>query len=279
VSRTIRIVSGNATDLPAWGLAGEPDPVRAPDWPAPLTRGWAFGDGSGEGVRVAVLDSGIEDGHPLVGQLEQAVTVERDENGELNVIPDTEGDVSGHGTACAGIIRSLAPGARLSSVRVLGAEVTGSGQVLLAGLRWALEDRIDVVNLSLSTRKPEIAVQLRELVDQAYFQRSLVVAAAHNLAVTSYPWRFASVLSVASHPEPDGQAFYVNPSPPVEFYARGVEVEIAWPGGGVITATGNSFATPHLAGLCARVLGAHPGLTPSQVHAVLSSVATNVDAA
>lgn len=265
--------------MPAWGLTGEPEPVRAPDWPAPLTRSWAFGDGSGEGVRVAVLDSGIEESHPLVGRLDQAVVVRRGPDGELVVEPDSEGDVSGHGTACAGIIRSLAPGVRLTSVRVLGAEVTGSGPVLLAGLHWALDQGIEVVNLSLSTRKPEIAAALRELVDRAYFQRSLVVAAAHNLAVESYPWRFASVLSVASHPERDGQAFYVNPSPPVEFYARGVEVEIAWPGGGVITATGNSFATPHLAGLCARVLGAHPGMTPAQVQVVLSSVATNVEAA
>ena len=57
---------------------------------------------------------------------------------------DTEGDLCGHGTACAGIVRSLAPDCEIISVRVLGAGFTGSGGVLLAGLRWAVEQGFDV---------------------------------------------------------------------------------------------------------------------------------------
>ena len=67
-----------------------------------------------------------------------------------------------------------------------------------------------------------------------------------------------------------------NPTPPVEFFARGVDVEVAWLGGGTIRATGNSFATPHIAGICALVLAKHPELTPFQLKSVLHLTATNV---
>ena len=67
----------------------------------------------------------------------------------------------------------------------------------------------------------------------------------------------------------DPYALYANPRPPVEFFARGLNVEIAWLGGETITATGNSFATPHVSGLCALVLGKHPHLTPFQVKTLL----------
>jgi subtilisin family serine protease len=230
-------------------------------------------------VTVAIVDSGVDAAHPAVGCIERAVAVVPDESGGLRVVDDEDGDASGHGTACAGIIRSLASDVSLTSVRVLGEDITGKGAVLLAGLEWAMEHRFDIVNLSLSTRKAEVAWALRELVDRAYFTRTLVVASAHNSAVESYPWKFASVLSVGSHEERDERVFYLNPDPPVEFFARGVDVDVAWLDGGRLTATGNSFATPHLAGLCALVLGKHPGLTPFQIKTVLSMAATNVEAA
>ena len=82
---------------------------------------------------MCILDSGVEASHPLVGELESAVTISVGEDDEVIAEEDTEGDVSGHGTACAGIVRALAPGASISSVRVLGSGFTGSGGVLLAG--------------------------------------------------------------------------------------------------------------------------------------------------
>jgi subtilisin family serine protease len=94
--------------------------------------------------------------------------------------------------------------------------------------------------------------------------------------VESYPWRFSSVLSVASHEETDPLVFYANPDPPVELYARGVEVDAAWLGGGALRVTGNSFATPHVSALCALVLGKHSRLTPFQLKTVLLTTASNV---
>ena len=113
--------------------------------------------------------------------------------------------------------------------------------------------------MSLSTTKPTFAEALHELADQAYFNRSVVVASAHNMPVESLPWRFSSVISVASHEGDDPLVFYANPDPPVEFFARGVDVEVGWIGGGTIRATGNSFATPCIAGH----RGAHPRQAPS----------------
>jgi subtilisin family serine protease len=227
-------------------------------------------------VRVCILDTGVEDGHPLVGRLAGAVSVSVGDAGEVAVADDSAGDLSGHGTACAGIIRSLAPRCELFSARVLGAAATGSGDVLLAGLRWAVEQRFDVVNVSLSTTKRQFAAALHELADSAYFNRTVLVASAHNMLVDSYPWRFSSVVSVGSHDGGDPYEFFYNPRPPVEFFARGVEIDVAWRGGGRIRSTGNSFATPHIAGISALILGRHPDLTPFQLKHVLYLTAQNV---
>jgi subtilisin family serine protease len=263
--------------LPAWSL---PDDAVArievaPDWPDEITREWAWGGSQGEEVRVCILDSGVEVGHPSVGPLEGAVAVTVGEDGAILVEEDAAGDLCGHGTACAGIVRSLAPRCRLFSVRVLGSGYTGSGPVLVAGLRWAVEQGFHVVNMSLSTTKSEFVGVLHELADSAYFRRTILVASAHNMPVESYPWRFSSVVSVGTHERPDPFEFFYNPRPPVEFFARGVDVDVAWLGGSHLRVTGNSFATPHISGICALVLGKHPELTPFQLKSVLSLVATN----
>jgi subtilisin len=264
--------------LPAWSLpAGSAESLELPSgWPGRVTREWAWGDSTGKGVTVCILDSGIEAGHPLVGEIDGAVAVEVGPNDEVNVVEDAEGDLCGHGTACAGIVRSIAPDCSLFSVRVLGAGFTGSGTALLGGLRWAVEHGFQVINMSLSTTKSQFAGMLHEVADMAYFRRTVLVASAHNMPVESYPWRFSSVISVGSHEEPDPLTYYYNPSPPVEFFARGVDVEVAWLGGGTARSTGNSFATPHLTGISALVLAKHPELTPFQLKSTLYLTASNI---
>src|SRR5918999_2183147 len=264
--------------LPAWSLpAGTAEALPLPtQWPGRVTREWAWGGSTGKSVTVCILDSGIEPDHPMVGELAHAVAVEVGEEDEITVVDDVEGDLCGHGTACAGIVRSLAPDAELHSVRVLGAGFTGSGAALLGGLRWAVEQGFDVINMSLSTTKSQFAGLLHEVADRAYFRRSVLVASAHNMPVESYPWRFSSVISVGSHEEPDPLAYYYNPEPPVEFFARGVDVEVAWLGGATARSTGNSFATPHMSGICALILGKHPELTPFQLKNALYLTASNV---
>jgi subtilisin len=265
-------------ELPAWSLpAGAVDRIAIDlQWPERVDREWAFGGATGRGIRVCILDSGVEFGHPLVGDLAGAVSIALDEDGRPVATEDGEGDLCGHGTACAGVVRAIAPEADLYSVRVLGAGFTGSGGILLGGLRWAVEQGFDVINMSLSTTKRQFAEVLHELADTAYFKRTVLVASAHNMPVESYPWRFSSVISVGSHEEDDPLTFYANPDPPVEFFARGVDVEVAWLGGGTIRATGNSFATPAIAAICALVRSKHPELTPFQLKSVLYLIASNV---
>jgi subtilisin len=276
VARTLQGVSEE--ELPAWSLSAEgAERIALPEeWPGEITREWAWGAATGAGARVCVLDSGIEAGHPLVGEVQRSVAISIEGDEVIVEDNDTEGDLCGHGTACAGVIRSLAPECELVSVRVLGAGYTGSGAVLLEGLHWAIEQGYDVINMSLSTTKQKFASLLHELADTAYFRRTMLVASAHNMPVESYPWRFSSVISVGSHEQEDPFAYYYNPAPPVEFFARGVDVEVAWNGGGRLVCTGNSFATPHIAGLAALILSKHPELTPFQLKSVLYLTATNV---
>lgn len=264
--------------LPAWSLPKDAaDRIALPSsWPERVTREWAWDGSTGKGVRVCILDSGVDGAHPLVGELESAVTITLGENDEALALEDTEGDLSGHGTACASIVRSLAPECAISSIRVLGAGFTGTGGVLLAGLRYAVEQGFDVINMSLSTTKKPFAAVLHELADSAYFRRTVLVASAHNMPVESYPWRFSSVISVGSHEEPDPLAFFYNPNPPVEFFGRGVNVDVAWLAGRSIRVSGNSFATPHMTGVCALILAKHPELTPFQVKSILYLTAMNV---
>ena len=243
----------------------------------------AFSDGSGtglpggtgRGIRVCVVDSGVERDHPLIGTVDGSWVVLKDDTGVRTVATDT-GDSCGHGTACAGIIRRAAPECELHSVRVLGERFSGTGETLLAGLRWAVRQGFDVVNLSLSTTRARFAEELHALADEAYFGRTVIVASAHNTPVESFPWRFSSVISVGSHQEQDPDLYLYNPDPPVEFFAHGQNVEVAWLGGTSIRTSGNSFATPFVAGLCARILSSHPRMTTFQLKNALYLSAANV---
>jgi subtilisin family serine protease len=241
-----------------------------------ITPEWAWGGATGHGVKVAVIDSGIEAAHPAVGgRVMGYMRIEMVE-GKLTFDPEPHTDVFGHGTACAGIILGLAPDCEMYSVRVLGPLLTGRGAVFAAGLKWAIDEGMDVCNLSLTTEKKEFFAVLHELSDSAYFQNTMLVTSANNLPVKSFPAMYSSVFSVASHEVADPDLFYYNPDPPVEFGAHGIDVRVAWKDGTWITSTGNSFATPHIAGLIALILSKHPGLTPFQVKSVLYALAANV---
>jgi subtilisin len=265
-------------ELPAWSMPASDAASQMLErpWTERVTREWAFGGADGAGVRVAVVDSGVEADHPLVGGIGRSVAVSVDDDGKATVEDDDAGDLCGHGTACAAVIRGIAPASQIDSVRVLGAGFTGSGPVLIAGVSWAIEQGYDIVNLSLSTTKQQFQAALHDLADDAWFRRSVIVAAAHNMPVKSYPWRFASVISVGSHDRDDAWTWYANPEPPVEFYARGYDIEVAWLGGETIRATGNSFATPHITGLAALLRSRHPQLDVAAVKTVLRLTATNV---
>ena len=107
---------------------------------------------TGRGVKVAVVDSGIEPNHPKIGPIAGGVGfctvadgIQREEDFS---------DRAGHGTACAGIIRKLAPEAELYGIRIFDESLTTDGQSLVAAIAWAIEEGMGVVNLSLGTIDP-----------------------------------------------------------------------------------------------------------------------------
>src|SRR3990172_3532061 len=104
--------------VPAWSLsteaaAGLAQVVR---WPARITRDWAFGDSTGEGVRICILDSGIDAGHPLVGEVASAVAVAL-VKGEAVVTPDSDRFYIIRKGHVAVLGKTLAPGGEVALLR------------------------------------------------------------------------------------------------------------------------------------------------------------------
>jgi subtilisin len=246
----------------------------------PIDKDWAWDGTSGAGITVAVIDSGVDAAHPAVGAVGRAVAFQWDPEAE-DVI-SAEGpheDLFGHGTACAGIIRRVAPEAAIWSVRVLGSRLTGKGMVFAAGLRWAITEGARVANLSLSTGREDYFGLFHQIADEAAFAGVVLVCAANNVPAPTYPAQFSSVISVAAHNGQDPFGLDANPAPPADFGAPGIDVQVPWLSGTTAVTTGNSFAAAHVTGLVARLLSKHPHLTPYEVKTVLRAVASNAVAA
>jgi subtilisin family serine protease len=244
-----------------------------------LSPEWAWAGATGRGIRVAVIDSGIEADHDALEGCVDAdggVSIHRNADGATFDRPGAHDDSFGHGTACAGIIHSLAAEARITSVKVVGEGQPGTAPAFLRGLGWAIERRFDIINVSLGTTRRDWALPFYELCDRAYFQGSLVVTAANNVAVPSFPSMFGTVISVACNLATDPFRFHFNPDPPTEFLARGIDVDVAWRRNSRAVSTGNSYAAPHLAGIAALIRSKHPDLRPFQVKTVLWATAANV---
>ncbi len=260
--------------------------------------------GDGDGVRVAVIDSGVESSHPAIrGRVERSVEIRAPGGcsapgaspppgpprtlaakprgsfihsgmGERWSACEAEpSDPVGHGTACAGLILRLAPACRIWSVRVLGEGARGAGAALLAAIDWALAEGAHVVNMSLGTRNPELADPLRARTDRAYRAGAILVAAAGNLpGVWSFPSVFSSLIGVDGAAIDDPEGFFFRFGARSEIEAPGVYVRAPWHGGGERIVTGTSFACPHVSGHVARLLSANPGLRPFHVKTVLYAI-------
>ena len=230
----------------------------------------ALNAGRGKGVRVAVLDSGVDGRHPaFANQLREQFDVVTDRMGTRCVkAPPT--DAIGHGTACAGIVLQLAPEAEITSVKVIGSNSSGSADQLVAGLTFALDQGYDVINMSLGTTDARITARLGALTDRAFYEGRIIVAAANNQGRTAYPAQFSSVLSVNMEGFEEALGLRYDWGRPIELSARGIYVEAPAPGGGTQLFTGTSFACPHVTGMLARVLSVYPGLAAFEARLVLS---------
>ena len=161
----------------------------------------AFHSATGKGVRIAVLDSGVDGEHPaFAGRVKAQFDVVTDRMG-ARCVPAKLSDSIGHGTACAGIILQVAPEAELYSVQVIGSEARGTAEQLIAALSFALDQGYDVINMSLGTTDERITRRLGVLTDRAFYDGRIIVAAANNLGQVAFPARFFAAVPRGRHGE------------------------------------------------------------------------------
>ena len=252
-------------------------------WITPEMAREAIRDGNGAGVRIAVVDSGIEADHPdFAGmKLSDNVGVVEDD-GRIVIREGDGGDVYGHGTAVAGIIHSLAPEAVIGSFRVLDARNLSRTALIQVGIFEAIRRGYNILNCSFGCKGlPKYVFPHKQWIDEAYVNGVHVIAACNNIDPREPEWpaHFPSVLSVsiasAEEVERLSQAtsFVHHPGELVELAARGENVEVSWIGKGKRTETGSSFAAPVLSGIVARLISEHPGLPPAHVSDLLPRLA------
>ena len=129
--------------------------------------------------------------------------------------------------------------------------------------------------MSLSSKAESMFGPLHEVADEAYFSGTALVCAANNLPGPTYPSQYASVISVAARPGSDPLALAYNPHPPVEFGAHGIDVDVAWSGGGRSPRPATASRPPTSPRWCVLMRSKHPWLTPIQVKAVLQAASDN----
>lgn len=228
-------------------------------------------NGTGKGVKIGILDSGIEARLPeLEGKVAASydVIVREGEKPEI-VSMDRGDDLTGHGTACAYVVHQQAPDAEIYDLRVIGEGMDSTSEKLIAALEFATEQGWDILNLSLGTEKNY--EKLSKLADAAFYQGAIWVAAKdgkHDRA--NFPAAFPSVIGVDMEYFESPTDFRFFPDRPIEVEASGIYVEAPGPDGGMHQFTGSSFACPQITGIAARLRGHFPEMTAAQFRVALS---------
>ena len=246
------------------------------NWISPVEAAAAIGRGRGRGVRIAVLDSGIEMSHPAFAGRPLCDDLAIVEDGhKLKVVPGGGRDLFGHGTAVAGIIRHVAPEAEIGSIRVLGESLSARTAIILEGARQAIDRGYHILNCSLGCGVLEHVLKYKAWVDEAYLRGVHVVAACNNADYGRPEWPafFTSVLTVNMARSEDRREVFYKPGHHVEFSAYGVDVEVPWAGGATKKVTGSSFAAPRVTGMLACLLSEVPDVDPLQAKALFQRLA------
>ena len=248
----------------------------SPKWPSIEAAGGFLRQGRGRGIRVAVLDSGIELSHPALAGLTVADDVAVIDDGlRLRVVPGEGRDAYGHGTAVAGIIHQLAPETTIGSFRVLSQHLRSRTWIIREAARLALERGYHILNCSVGCGRDDHVLFYKDWIDEAYIRGRHIVAACNNQDFTKREWpgHFPTVITVNFTGCDSPEQLHYRRGHLVEFAARGQDIEVAWLGGAHKQVTGSSFAAPHVAGLLARLLSGLPELSPLQAKALLQNIA------
>ena len=219
----------------------------------------------GTGVKVAILDSGIDLDHPDLNVAGDVTFVEWTANGD---------DDNGHGTLVAGIVAALdndigvigvAPEASLYAVKVLNQNGSGMMSVILSGLEWAVDNNMQVINMSFGGILNWPSTVIAAL-DNAYNAGIVIVAGAGNGGNASgegnnmwAPARFESVIAVGATDELDARYTSSSTGYTLELVAPGASIYSTAMGGDYGYIAGTSASSPHAAGVAALLIAS--GLT------------------
>ncbi|MFJ4467821.1 S8 family serine peptidase [Streptomyces sp. NPDC089424] len=262
---------------------------------------WAAGQ-HGEGVKVAVLDTGADQTHPdLAGRVSEA----RDFSGS-----GSTRDLFGHGThvaataagsgaASGGLRKGVAPGADLIVGKVLGDDGSGSESQIIAGMEWAAAEGAKVVNMSLGADMQSDGTDPMSLAVNEISRSSgaLFVVAAGNSGgrgdmTVGSPGVADAALTVGAVDRDDSLAPFSSRGP--RFGDKAVKPDITAPGVGIVAARaagttmgapiddhyvaadGTSMATPHVAGAAALLAGQHPDWSAQQLKDALISTSRTI---
>ncbi len=243
----------------------------------------AWGCSRGRGIKVAVLDTGIDWNHPDLRPNVRAA---------VSFVPNESAmDGNGHGTHCAGTVGAVvngsgvvgvAPEAWLYGVKVLANAGGGNYSWIIAGIHWAIQNQMQIVSMSLGGDAAPTALQA--ICDAAFNAGLLLVAAAGNAgpppagrnSSVGFPARYRSVVAVSAIDVNNVIAPFSSRGPEVGLCAPGVQVLSTLPGGSYGHQSGTSMACPHVAGVAALVWGAHRFASNVQVWNLLGSAADNL---
>jgi len=255
-------------------------PISDDHWPDLKTARIALQEGDGKAVKVAIIDSGIEIGHPALKGLSLSDDIAVS-SGRINIRVEEGGgvDVYGHGTAVASILLQEAPHVEIGSFRALDSSNHSRNFVIAECVNQAIARGYHIINCSFGCRGlPRYVMEYKEWVDSAYLAGVHVVAACSNVdaGIREWPAYFPSVISVHSTDCGKSEFFHRNDSM-ISFLAKGERVEVPWIDGKIKIETGSSFATPVVTGKIARILSVMPELDATLVKPLLARLATPWD--
>ncbi len=221
---------------------------------------------TGRGVRVAIVDTGITPDHPHVGPVAGGFGVEG-EAPEFRCVADWR-DRHGHGTACAGVVRWIAPDAEIFAVRVLDRHLGASAGALECALSRLAEMRIAIANLSMGGTRDAVSATLVRATRRLVAAGTLIAAAVRPDGSISWPADQPGVIAVGTDPALVGWEYREGNREGIDFVAPATPRPL--PGcPPAANYSGPSFAAPRIAALAARVLEAQPSLDARRVAAVL----------